>query len=230
MSSSPQPVDTGLSGLVNTLEEEIVLGWLQPRERLVEEDLARRFQVKRHQVREAIFALERMGLVERAPNKGAVVRALDPQEVRQVYDVRLALETLAAEQLVLPASPEMIAGLRALQGRHAAAVAAQDPRAAFHANMAFHEAVFAGCGNPYLVELIAQSARKVHGARSLTAVDPAYLQRACDEHWAMIEAMEEGDRARLCRLFREHILPSRDVYLSRYGWRAQTGAVPREVQ
>ena len=80
------------AALVDVLEEEIVLGWLQPRERLVEEELSRRFATKRHLVREAIFELERMGLVERVPNKGAVVRSLDPLEVRQVYDVRIALE------------------------------------------------------------------------------------------------------------------------------------------
>jgi len=196
-----------------------VLGWLQPRERLVEEDLARRFGVKRHVVREAIFELERMGLVDRVPNKGAVVRSLDPQEVRQVYDVRIALETLAAELIPLPASPDIIAGLRYIQNRHAAAVKAEDPRAAFHANMAFHNALFAACGNPHLADLIHLSAKKVHGARSLTAVDPVYLRRACDEHWAMIEALETGDRQGLVTLARDHILPSRDVYLARLALR-----------
>lgn len=205
--------------LVDVLEEEIVLGWLQPRERLVEEELSRRFSTKRHLVREAIFELERMGLVERVPNKGAVVRSLDPVEVRQVYDVRIALETLAAELIPLPASPEITSGLRDIQQRHAAAVDSGDPRAAFHANMAFHNALFAACGNPHLVDLIRQSAKKVHGARSLTAVDPMYLRRACDEHWAMIDALETGDRERLKSLFRDHILPSRDVYLARFGWR-----------
>jgi len=205
--------------MVGTLEEEIVLGWLQPRERLVEDDLIQRFGSKRHLVREAIFELERMGLVERVPNKGAFVRSLDPQEVKQVYDVRIVLETFAAELIPLPALPEITRDLRAIQQRHAAAVNGGDPRAAFHANMAFHNAIFAACGNAHLVDLIQQSAKKVHGARSLTAVDPVYLRRACDEHWAMIEAMESGDRPRLKHLFRDHILPSRDVYLERFGWR-----------
>ena len=205
--------------LVDVLEEEIVLGWLQPRVRLVEEELSRRFATKRHLVREAIFELERMGLVERVPNKGAVVRSLDPVEVRQVYDVRIALETLAAELIPLPAPAEILDDLRAIQTRHAAAVEAGDPRAAFHANMTFHNALFAACGNSHLVDLIRQSAKKVHAARSLTAVDPVYLRRACDEHWAMIEAMEIDDRPRLAALFRDHILPSRDLYLARFGWR-----------
>jgi DNA-binding GntR family transcriptional regulator len=219
MTTVEAPSEASHVALVDSLEEEIVLGWLQPRERLVEEELSRRFGTKRHVVREAIFDLERMGLVERVPNKGAVVRSLDPSEVRQVYDVRIALETLAAELIPLPAAVGVLAELCDIQNRHARAVDAGDPRAAFHANMAFHNALFAACGNSHLVDLIRQSAKKVHGARSLTAVDPVYLRRACDEHWAMIEAMETGDRVRLKDLFRDHILPSRDVYLERFGWR-----------
>jgi len=222
MITAETTTETPHAAMVDVLEEEIVLGWLQPRERLVEEELTRRFATKRHLVREAIFELERMGLVERVPNKGAVVRSLDPVEVRQVYDVRIALETLAAELIPLPAPAEILDDLCSIQTRHAAAVEAGDPRAAFHANMAFHNAIFAACGNPYLVDLISQSAKKVHGARSLTAVDPVYLRRACEEHWAMIEAMKTGDRPRLAALFRDHILPSRDVYLARFGWRTST--------
>lgn len=108
--------------VANALEEEIVLGWLQPRERLIEEDIAFRFEVKRHVVREAIAELERMGLVERVQNKGAAVRMLSPTEVRQIYSVREALETLAAQQIPLPPLPETITTLIEIQEQHAAAV------------------------------------------------------------------------------------------------------------
>ncbi|MCP3055496.1 GntR family transcriptional regulator, partial [Aurantimonas sp. LRZ36] len=56
------------------LEEEIVFGRLHPRERLIEEELASRFEAKRHIVRQALVELERLGLVERVRNRGAVVR------------------------------------------------------------------------------------------------------------------------------------------------------------
>ena len=148
-------------GIAATLEEEIVLGWLMPRERLVEEELAERLDVKRHVVREALAELERVGLVERVPNRGAFVKLLEPTEVRQIYSVREALETLAAEQIPLPAPDELLSQLQQIQDAHSAAVASGDARAAFRANMAFHEALFAACGNPHLVELIqAMLARK----------------------------------------------------------------------
>lgn len=201
-------------GIAAALEEEIVLGWLMPRERLVEEDLAERLDVKRHVVREALAELERVGLVERVPNRGAFVKLLEPTEVRQIYSVREALETLAAEQIPLPASGELLSQLQQIQDAHSAAVASGDARAAFRANMAFHETLFAACGNPHLVELIQAMAQKVHGARSITAASAEHLALARDEHLGMIEAIRAGDRARLVALCRRHLGPSRDAYIA----------------
>lgn len=200
--------------LADMIEEEIVLGWLQPRERLVEEDLAARFGVKRHIVREAIFELERIGLAERIPNKGAFVRMLQAVEVEQIYSVRVELECLAAQQIPFPVDPELLRLLAEIQEDHTAAVAENNPRAAFRANMQFHETLFGGCGNPHLVEAIRSFAQKVHGARSFTAADPAFLARSRDEHLAMIEALRAGDRETLVRLCREHLGPARDAYIA----------------
>lgn len=196
------------------LEEEIVLGWLMPRERLVEEDLAERHGVKRHVVREALAELERVGLVERVPNRGAVVKLLDPADVRQIYSVREALETLAAQQIPLPVDRAVLDGLSVIQAGHREAVERGDARAAFRANMAFHEALFGACGNSHLAELIQSLAQKVHGARSMTAASPKHLALAADEHEAMIEALAAGDRERLVALCRQHIGPSREAYIS----------------
>jgi DNA-binding GntR family transcriptional regulator len=201
-------------GVAATLEEEIVLGWLMPRERLIEEELAERLDVKRHVVREALAELERVGLVERVPNRGAFVKLLDPVEVRQIYLVREALETLAAEQIPLSAPDGLLSQLEKIQGVHSAAVASGDARAAFRANMIFHEALFAACGNPHLVELIQAMAQKVHGARSITAASAEHLALARDEHLGMIAAIKAGDRVRLVALCRKHLGPSRDAYIA----------------
>lgn len=211
---SRKPTPTPPHNLAAVIEEEIVLGWLQPRERLVEEELAARYGVKRHAVREAIFTLERIGLVERVPNKGAVVRMLRAADVEQIYAVREALETLAATLIPLPAAPDLIARLEDIQERHSAAVKSGDARAAFRANLAFHDLLFAGCGNPHLAEAIRSFAQKVHGVRSYTAGDPAYLLRARDEHVAIIEALRLGDRDRLVALCKNHLGPSRDIYIA----------------
>ena len=63
-----------LSDVVKELELDIVLGRMRPRERLVEDELMTRFNAKRHVVRQALSALEQIGLVERKQNKGAKVK------------------------------------------------------------------------------------------------------------------------------------------------------------
>ena len=200
--------------IVAALEEQIVLGWLMPRERLPEERLTEQFGCKKHIVREALSELERMGLVERTLNKGATVRLLSHAEVRQIYSVREVLETLAAEQIPLPAPVALREELARIQNAHTAAIERNDFSAAFRANLAFHETLFGACGNPYLVEVIRNAAKKVHGARFFTAASRPHLERARDEHWAMIKALEEADRTSLVSLCRNHLSPSREAYLA----------------
>jgi DNA-binding GntR family transcriptional regulator len=205
--------------IVSALEEQIVLGWLMPRERLLEDPLTAQFSCKKHVIREALTELERMGLVERVLNKGATVRFLDLEAVRQIYTVREALETLAAEQIPFPVPASLLDELKRIQTLHSAAVEANDHRGAFRANQSFHECLFGACGNPYLVEIIRSAAQKVHGARFFTAASRYHLTLARDEHWAIIRALERNDRATLVSLCKNHIGPSRDAYFAPVGAR-----------
>lgn len=198
------------------LEEDIVLGRLQPRERLVEQDLADRFGTHRAAVRQALFDLEKKGLIERVPNRGALVRDLSPDEVRQIYAVREELELMAARIIPLPVQESDIRRLDAIQKVHSQAVKDADLRAVFYSNLEFHRALFGLCGNPYLIEAIEQLAQKVYGIRSWSNVIPEYLQRVKQDHLDILDALRRGRRATLLRLFRRHLAPSRDVYLRAY--------------
>ena len=80
---NPSPPET----ILPILEEDIIFGRLRPRERLVEDDIMKRFGVKRHVVRQALMRLESMGLVTRAPNKGALVRDFSLHELDQIYGI-----------------------------------------------------------------------------------------------------------------------------------------------
>ena len=139
--SAPSPVK-------QRLEEEIVLGHVRPRERLVEEDLAVRFGVKRHLDRAALIELETMGIVSRQPNRGAVVRDFTAEDVRQIYDVRELVEGHAARIMPLPSPRAVIERLETIQEQHGAAVDGGDARGVFRANLAFHRAFFQACGHP----------------------------------------------------------------------------------
>lgn len=209
---------------VELLEEDIVFGRLHPNQRLTEDALIARFGLKRHVARDVLAKLERMGLVERRRNVGALVRAFTPRQVEELYAVRELLEAEAARLIALPVPPERLAPLEAIQRRHDEAVAAHDAAAVFRANLAFHAALFALCGNDTLRQAIAEYARQTHPIRFSTHLSDAYRARSRAEHWRMIAALADGDRQALVAACRAHLAPSRDAYLeaNRHRSRAAT--------
>ncbi len=208
------PAQTALETAVQALEEDIVLGRLHPRERLIEDDLMQRFDLKRHAVRELLAELARLGLAERRKNIGSEVRSFAPRDVIELYEMRELLETQAARLVPCPADAAALQALVAIQREHDAAVDAEDPRQVFRSNLRFHQALFGMCGNGVLVRAIQEYARQTHPIRFGTLVTPEYRRQARHEHWAMIEALREGRRDDLVALCRAHLRPSRDAYLA----------------
>lgn len=200
--------------LVAALQEDIVLGRLAPGARLVEEELTQRFHTKRHVLREAFIELERFGLIERRPNRGASVRQLTLEDVNQIYAVREILERAAAARMVF--HKKHYQAIEAAQERHDAAVEAGDAKAVFRANFEFHDTLFAACGNPYLAAAIDDFRRKTHVVWSYAIVKPEYFRNAQREHRAMLRALREGDRKRLIELCAAHLDISRQAYLQTY--------------
>jgi DNA-binding GntR family transcriptional regulator len=216
VTSRGQAMEHVVAAIVAQLEEDIVLGFVHLRERLIEDALMERFAAKRYAVREALAQLTRLGLVERLPNRGALVRALTPAEVHEIYFVRELLEAAAAREVIRRASGEQIEGLKKIQRRHDKATREGNPRAAFRANIDFHRAFFSICNNCELVETIEQFGQKAHGVRSFIITHQEYLERARSEHWAIIEALETGKEAKLLTTCRDHIHVARNAYIDSY--------------
>lgn len=204
---------TTVQMIVANLEEEIVLGRLRPRQRLVEEELTEYFNAKRHVVRAALVELEAIGIVVRQANRGAAVRDFSAEEVEQIYDVRALLERYAAEIMPLPPETAVMDEIREQHRLHSEAVANNDLRNVFRANLQFHKVLFGACGNPYLAAQISELASRAHAIRFHAISDPVLLERARREHGEMIEAIERQDRDRIVFLVAEHIKPSKDAYL-----------------
>src|SRR6266852_4320815 len=180
--------------IAKRLEEDIVLGRRQPRERLVEQDLCDLFQTHRGDVRLALFELEKKGLVERIPNRGALVRGLTPLEVTEIYTVREELEVMAVRIIPFPVGVKDIERMEKLQRQHAAAIAAGDLLNVFYSNLSFHQVLFGLCGNACLIETIDWLAQKVYGIRSYANAFPESLDRARRDHLDMIKALRGSHR------------------------------------
>ncbi len=201
---------------IATLEADIVFGHLLPREHLIEDSLRERFGMKRHTVRQILLELEKMGLVERKKNIGALVKSYTINEVLELYNVREILETNCVRQISMPVLPEKLEAIIAIQRQHDEAVANMDPHVAFRVNIAFHKALFALSNNSILTEFITDAAQRAHVVRSLTLTNPDYLEKARKDHWDMIDALKRQDVEALVVLCRKHLQPSSNAYIERY--------------
>jgi DNA-binding GntR family transcriptional regulator len=215
----PSEKTATVSVITASLEEEIVLGRRHPRERLVEQDLCDRFKTHRAGVRMALFELERKGLIQRIPNRGAMVIDLTPEEVGEVYAVREELEVMAVRILPLPVADTDLDKLDELNGRHSAAVDKGDFLAVFHSNLQFHRALFGLCGNPFLIETIEHCAQKVYGIRSYANSFSETLNRTRQDHAEMMLALRASHRAELIELTRRHLKPAPEAYIRTYRMR-----------
>jgi len=202
--------------IAKRIEEDIVLGRRQPRERLIEQDLCDLFETHRGDVRLALFELEKKGLVERIPNRGALVRGLTPLEVREIYAVREELEVMAVRIIPLPVAAIDIERLEQLQRQHTAAIAAGDLLTMFYSNLSFHQLLFGLCRNACLIETIEVLAQKVYGIRSYANAFPESLDRARRDHIEMIKALRGSRRDDLVVLTRRHLKPSPEAYIKAY--------------
>jgi DNA-binding GntR family transcriptional regulator len=211
-----RPREPASAIIAKRIEEDIVLGRRQPRERLIEQDLCDLFQTHRGDVRLALFELEKKGLVGRIPNRGALVRGLTPREVREIYAVREELEVMAVAIIPLPVAAADIARLEELQRRHTAAIAAGDLLTVFYSNLSFHQALFGLCGNACLIETIDLLAQKVYGIRSYANAFPDALKRARQDHLDMIKALRGSRREELVALTRRHLQPAPEAYIKDY--------------
>src|SRR6202142_1242574 len=163
--------------IATRLEEDIVLGRRHPRERLIEQDLCEQFNTHRADVRLAFFELEKKGIIQRIPNRGAIVRDLSPQEVMQIYEVREELEVMAVRILPFPVARADIDKLDEIQLKYSAAIDSGDLLDVFYGNLHFHRTLYELCGNTCLIETIEQLAQKVYGIRSYANAYPDALDR-----------------------------------------------------
>ncbi|CCV15034.1 GntR family transcriptional regulator [Mesorhizobium sp. STM 4661] len=199
--------------IVRALEEDIIFGRLEPGARLVEDVLLARFPVSRHTIRQALYQLEKLGVVTRERNKGAMVRRLSPDEVRQIYEVRELLQRQAALMIPLPASDALIEELMEIHRVYSTHVDAHYLRGIHEANDRFHLTMLSACGNDYLVSSIDHYMRLSLPVRANSLADREELEVSRQHHWLMIEAMKRRDNWVLAQLCVDHLQPSKIFYL-----------------
>ncbi len=210
--SLPRPPENRFEGIVDTLREAILTGEYRPGERLVQDDLAEALGISRIPLREALRRLEGEGLVIISPNRGAIVRPLAPKDVVDLYDVRLALESLAVRRAAGHYADLREATERMREEARAAIAGGSLPRL-FHLDRDFHAGVAAASHNAHLMATLggqwSQIMRVMHAFLKMTTYPPAVW----DDHAAIVEAIAHGDGAGAAVRLERHLVSSRDAIL-----------------
>ncbi len=201
--------------IVKALEEDIIFGRLEPGTRLTEDMLLARFPVTRHFVRQALVQLETMGIVVRERNKGATVRSLTADEVRQIYAVRELVQRQAALWIPLPSPPALIDELYTIQDTYCRHVDNGYLRGVHESNDRFHLTLFGACRNRYLVEAIKLYMRLTLPVRARSMASTEMLAISREHHRLMIEMLKGRDNWVLAQLCVDHLQPSKAEYLGR---------------
>jgi DNA-binding GntR family transcriptional regulator len=199
--------------LAKLLGDDIIFGRLGPGTRLIEDTLIARFGVTRHFVRQAFGELERTGIVVREKNKGVAVRSLTAREVSEIYEVRELLHRQAVLRIALPAAPAVIEQLERLHDEYGRHLRARNFRGVHETNDAFHLAMFAACGNRYLVESIKHYMWLSLLVRSKKTADYDYAAASARDHHLMIQLLKGTDSWALAQLCVDHLQGAKIAYL-----------------
>jgi DNA-binding GntR family transcriptional regulator len=208
------------------LEQAIVSGELGPGTLLRQEQLSEQFEVSRTPVREALRRLAALGLVSIVPNRGARVRTVSRDDLREAFLVRAELESLATELAASRITEEELDALELAEVRFAQASATlrdhsrpESERAGLTAdwltaNYAFHDVIYEAAGAP-LVARIAKSARRTFLGQSIWVpggpeIDELY-ERNVQQHQAIIGALRARSAAGARALAREHVIASGEL-------------------
>jgi len=202
--------------VLQTLRERIARYELPPGAKLNEYELAKEFGVPRTRVRDAFMALEQRGLIERTPNRGAMVARLDAEQVFHIYDVREVLEGLCAKLATENVPPESWQDLLDdFSGPVEHAVRQGDFDAYTEAYGKFRTRCIQAAGNPVLAQALDNIYEKTQVLIHRVVLLPGRGEIGVREHRAVLEAMRRGDAEAAERLRRENIHNVKG-YLVRY--------------
>jgi DNA-binding GntR family transcriptional regulator len=209
-------VDHGLrrQAIVESILANVFRGELRAGEHLVTQNLAERFGVSHTPIREALIALQGIGIIDLLPNRGALVRRVTVNEVREVCQVRRVLECEATRSACgridlkqLHALADELRRLLEIRGRSA-------PRFIEEArtlDSRLHDLIAESCGNVFLAKEIGRlktlfrAFRDVAWERDEERNDYHRLAEESREHLAIVEALLSNDAKEAARAMAQHI-------------------------
>lgn len=191
--------------VVEWVRERIRLGKFVPGQRLVEADITRDTGASRSKVREALQRLETEGLVQIEEFRGASVRRMTWEEVRQIYRTRMALEGLAASEFAASGSAAAKQKLAAIQEELNQQEHKGDHERFARLNSAWHAQIIDGAGNDYVRRFLARLTVPIYQILFSTFYNAQRIDAANADHRRITAAIVEGRVEDAEKAMREHI-------------------------
>ncbi len=199
------------TNVVEWVRERIRTGRLVPGQRLIEADIVRDTGASRGKVREALKRLETEGLITIEEFRGASVKRLGPDEVRQIYRTRMVLEGLAAHDFAASADTQRKQQLCALQAQLDGSERKGDHDGFARANDAWHRLIIEGSGNAYVAQFVTRLAVPVYRLLFATFYATPRIALANADHRVVTAAIAEGRAKDAERAMRAHIARGLDA-------------------
>lgn len=205
--------------ICDVLKGWILDGTLRPGERIVELTLARKLEVSRAPLREALWLLARQGLVHIRAHHGAYVTQLSEQDIREIFEIREALEIRAALKIRNRLSVSVKAILKDALAELEAACQSRDIRAFSAADLKFHKTLWELAGNRHLQDILHDLSTRFFGyelIRDLPHSEKFRFDVMADEHRKMVHLILEGGEREIEAGFRKAFAGFLDYVLARF--------------
>ena len=196
---------TRAAALRAQIADDILRGDLAPGAPLDEVSLAQRFGVSRTPVREALRELSAAGLVSVQAHRGAVVNRPSAREVEDMFAVMAELEALCAGLSAIMMTPRERSGLAAIHADLRDLIQTGDPQRYHEVNERFHQAIYHGSHNAYLVDVTLTTRRRLAPFRRAQFRTAGRLALSYQEHDRVVSAIQRGDRPGAAAAMRDHI-------------------------
>lgn len=176
-----------------SLREAIIASKLKPGERLMEIQLAEDLGVSRTPVREAIRKLELEGFVVMIPRKGAYVAGISMKDIADVFEIRGALEGLAASLAAERVTEEELESMERELVRTSECIERDDLSALVEVDTDFHALLFRASRNERLVSILSHLREQIQRFRTTSLAQPGRMRLALEEHKKIVEALSQRD-------------------------------------
>lgn len=196
------------------LRADIISQKMRPGQVIREDEISRRIGLSRTPVRELLRMLEQEDLVRVVPHKGVFVSDLTPDDIEEILDIRIALETAAARSAACKITPDHVGELNDIIKGLDSAVKGQDSIASFEADSALHDLILSIAGNNRARRIISNLMGQILRVRFISGHKPGRIGTTANEQRQIVRSLVARDPDKAADAMHRHISNTKQVLLS----------------